>query len=166
MVKWACTCTWDVGTYCIGNQRRLRPASVFVQSRQNLRCPHKHRGSYMSTHVLLILLNELGKRDKMRGLPSIVSLFCDEFNKFNKTGARMLDDIKITLTSHFWRKKRNNVVNMYATLLWTSLRFPKIDKPLVVYRFYCMTLFHSQTRCHMIKSINVDKGLVQSQRVP
>ena len=31
----------------------------------------KHRGSYMSAHVLLNLLNELGKRDQMRGLPSI-----------------------------------------------------------------------------------------------
>ena len=28
----------------------------------------------MSAHVLLNLLNELGKRDKMRGLPSILSL--------------------------------------------------------------------------------------------
>ena len=26
-----------------------------------------YRGSYMSAHVLLNLLNELGKRDKMRG---------------------------------------------------------------------------------------------------
>ena len=47
----------------------------------------------MSAHVLLILLNELGKRDKMRGLPSILSLFRSEFNKFNNTGARMLDSI-------------------------------------------------------------------------
>ena len=30
-----------------------------------------YRGSYMSAHVLLNLLNELGKSDKMRGLPSI-----------------------------------------------------------------------------------------------
>ena len=29
----------------------------------------------MSVHVLLNLLNELGKRDKMLGLPSILSLF-------------------------------------------------------------------------------------------
>ena len=29
----------------------------------------------MSDHVLLNLLNELGKSDKMRGLPSILSLF-------------------------------------------------------------------------------------------
>ena len=35
----------------------------------------EHRGSYMNAHVLLNLLNELGKRDKMRGLPSILSLF-------------------------------------------------------------------------------------------
>ena len=48
-----------------------------------------YRGSYMSAHVLLNLLNELGKRDKMRGWPSILSLFRNEFNKFNNTRARM-----------------------------------------------------------------------------
>ena len=47
----------------------------------------------ISRHVLLNLLNELGKKDKMRGLPSILSLFRNEFNKFNNTGARMLDSI-------------------------------------------------------------------------
>ena len=47
----------------------------------------------MSVHVLLILLNELGKRDKMRGLPSILYLFRNDFNKFNNTGAQMLDSI-------------------------------------------------------------------------
>ena len=47
----------------------------------------------MSAHVLLNLLNELGKRDKIRGLPGILSLFRNEFNKFNKTRARMLDSI-------------------------------------------------------------------------
>ena len=51
------------------------------------------RGSYISAHVLLNLLNELGKKDKMRGLPSILSLFRNEFNKFNNTRARMLDSI-------------------------------------------------------------------------
>ena len=30
---------------------------------------------------------------KMRGLPSILSLFRNEFNKFNNTRARMLDSI-------------------------------------------------------------------------
>ena len=39
----------------------------------------------MSAHVLLNLLNEFGKRDKMRGLLSILSLFRSEFNKlYNK----------------------------------------------------------------------------------
>ena len=66
-----------------------------------------NRGSYMSAHVLLNLLNELGKRDKMRGLPSILSLLRNEFNKFNNTRARMLDSIyhmTNSLKSHFWRK--------------------------------------------------------------
>ena len=61
----------------------------------------------MSAHVLLNLLNALGKRDKMRGLPSILSFFRIEFNKFNKTRARKLDYIyhmRNTLKSHFWHK--------------------------------------------------------------
>ena len=47
----------------------------------------------MSAHVLLNLFKELGKRDKMRGLPSILSLFRNAFNKFNNTGARMFYSI-------------------------------------------------------------------------
>ena len=47
----------------------------------------------MSGHVLLNLLKELGKRDKMGGLPNILSLFCNEFNKFNNKRAQMLDYI-------------------------------------------------------------------------
>ena len=39
----------------------------------------------MSAHALLNFLNELGKRDKMRGLPSILSLFRNELNAFNNT---------------------------------------------------------------------------------
>ena len=72
----------------------------------NLKLPI-NRGSYMSAHILLNLLNGLRKRDKMRGLPSILPLFHNEFNKFNNTRARMLDSIyhmTNTLKSHFWRK--------------------------------------------------------------
>ena len=47
----------------------------------------------MSAHFLLNLLNEFRKSDKMRGLPSILSLFRNEFNKFNTTRAQMLDSI-------------------------------------------------------------------------
>ena len=49
----------------------------------------RNRGSYMRAHVLLNLLNELGKRDNIRGLPSILSLLRNEFNKFNNIRARM-----------------------------------------------------------------------------
>ena len=43
----------------------------------------------MSANVLLNLLNELGKRDKLQGLLSIVSLFSRRVN----TRAFMLDSI-------------------------------------------------------------------------
>ena len=46
-----------------------------------------NRGSYMSAHVLLNLLNEFWKSDKMRGLPSILFLFRNEYYKFNNTRA-------------------------------------------------------------------------------
>ena len=63
----------------------------------------------MSAHALLSLSNESRNRDKMRGLPSIFSLFRDEFNNLNNTGARILDSIyhiyiRIILKSYFWRK--------------------------------------------------------------
>ena len=72
----------------------FRKACVLIRSK----IVHKiegyiHKGSYMSAHALLNLLNELRKSDKMRGLPSILSLFRNEFNKFDNTGAWMLDFI-------------------------------------------------------------------------
>ena len=48
----------------------------------------------MSFHILLnLLLNKLRKKDQMRGLPSILSLFHYELNKSNNRGALMLDSI-------------------------------------------------------------------------
>ena len=92
------------------SEKKIRPGllsssalSIISKSRQmfspvylpfiNLSWSYVYKGSYMSVHVLLNLLNELGKRDKMRGLPSILSLFRNEFNKFNNTRARILDSI-------------------------------------------------------------------------
>ena len=37
-----------------------------------------HRGSYMSAHVLLISLNELGGKDKMRGITSLINSIIQE----------------------------------------------------------------------------------------
>ena len=89
-----------------------------------LRSPNVlYRKSYMSAPVLLNLLKELGKRDKMRGLPSILSLFLNEFNKFNHTGAT---NVRFCLSYDkyfeisFLPYKRYNWVIMYSTLLWTS----------------------------------------------
>ena len=47
----------------------------------------------MSAHVFFNLLNVLRKIDKMRGLPSILTLFRNEFYKFIKSRARILDSI-------------------------------------------------------------------------
>ena len=50
---------------------------------------YNYRESYTNARVLLNLLNESRTRDNMRGLPRILSLFRNELNKFNNTGARM-----------------------------------------------------------------------------
>ena len=103
----------------------------------------------MSAHVLLNLLNELGKRDKMRGLPSVLSIFRNEFNKFNNTGALMLDSfyhMTNTLKSHFWRK---NVIILSLCTQRCYERHNVSRKSINL-----MALFHSQTRRHMIKRNN------------
>ena len=45
----------------------------------------------MSAHVLLNFMKRVGKKKKMRGLSSILSLFRYEFNKFNNIRVRMLN---------------------------------------------------------------------------
>ena len=43
----------------------------------------------LNAHVLLNLLNELWKKIRCEAVPSILSVFPNEFNKFNNTKARM-----------------------------------------------------------------------------
>ena len=95
-----------------------------LYSYNNFRKKQTNTGSYMSARVLLNLLNELRKRDKMWGLQSILLLFRND--KFNNTGAWMLysiyDDIKITVQSfksHFWVKTLG-FCHIYVTLLKAS----------------------------------------------
>ena len=46
-------------------------------------------------------VKRFGKSDKMKGLPSMLLLFRNMFNKFNNTGARILDFIYyMTLQIH------------------------------------------------------------------
>ena len=49
----------------------------------------------MSVHILLNLLNKLGKSNE-NVQPRILSLFRNEFNKFNQTRASMFDSINHT----------------------------------------------------------------------
>ena len=74
-----------------------------------------NRGSYLSAHVLLNLLNVLAKSNKMQGWSCILSLFCNEFNKFNYTGAQMLDS-----TYHMTMK------NLEFAFFVTTLGFSRI----------------------------------------
>ena len=93
----------------------------------------------MSANILLNSLNELGKRDKMRGLPSILFLFCNKFNKFNNTGARMIYSIyyvpKIAYNSHFWRETLRICHYIRSFVIDVITLCYKICKPLVIYRF-------------------------------
>ena len=68
----------------------------------------------MSAHALLNCLNELSKRDKILDKPR------NEFNKFNSTGAQMLDSI-YHMTSklnknHILGEKTSRFCHFCATL--------------------------------------------------
>ena len=114
----------------------------------------------MSVLVFLNLLNELGKRDKMRGLPSILSLFRNEFNKFNNTRTRILDSIyhmtlRLLLKFHFCRKTlyfchyvRNvvmDVITFPKNLLTTSgssiLLHVIISRVMIIFVLFRLLLF-------------------------
>ena len=90
----------------------------------------------MSAHVLLNLLNELEKRNKIPGLPSSLLLFCNKFNKLNNRIAPMLDSIyymnfKLFCNHHL---KTSRFCHIYTRLLLASFHnVTKICKSLVVY---------------------------------
>ena len=78
----------------------------------------------MGAHALLNLLNELRKRDEMRGLLSILSLFRNKFNRFNNTGAQMLDSIyQMTLKllkNHIFGVKTSRFCHLLRNVInWT-----------------------------------------------
>ena len=81
-----------------------------------------YMGSYISTHALLNLLNELGIR--CEALPRILSVFPNGFNKFNNTGGRMQDfvqrmTLKSQLLANFALKSRDYGFRK-RDVLWTS----------------------------------------------
>ena len=99
----------------------------------------------MSAHVLSNLLNELRKRDMMRGWPSILSLFRNEFNKFNNTRARILYSFH-HMTLRLLRSLISDVKTLYfchyvRIFVMDVITFPE--------NLYCMALFHTKTQRHM-----------------
>ena len=55
----------------------------------------------MGAYIVLNLLNEFGEEIRCEALPSVLSVFPNEFNEFNNTGARMQDSIyHMRLKSH------------------------------------------------------------------
>ena len=56
----------------------------------------------IQARVLLSLLNLLRKRDKMISKPYILYLFSDLFNKFNDTGALILDPLYLFFIDRLW----------------------------------------------------------------
>ena len=67
----------------------------------------------MSAHALLNLLNELGEKIRYEVLPSILTVFPNEFNKAKNTSARVQDSIyhmtqKSHLVSDFRTKERQD----------------------------------------------------------
>ena len=60
----------------------------------------------MSAHNLLNILNKMGKRDKMQGLPSIYLFFTtsliNSIIRKHKCKILLSHDIKITKKSHIW----------------------------------------------------------------
>ena len=79
----------------------------------------------MSAHVLLNLLNELRKRNKMRGLPSILSLFRNEFIKFDNTGGRMFDSINHMTFEISFLAKKNIILSLCAFRRYGIITFPE-----------------------------------------
>ena len=97
----------------------------------------------MRAHVSMNLLSELR----------------NTFNKFNNTGTPLLDSIfHMTLKLH---KNRIFCCENVKILPSFTQRYNErhyitlvVCKPLVVYRFYCMVLYHSQPRRHVISTFS------------
>ena len=96
----------------------------------------------------------------MQGLPSILSFFRNEFDKFNNV--RMLGSIyhmtlKILKNPIFGVK--NVKIFSSFTQRYNGCHYATL---LNLYRFYCIVLYHSQMRLHMIYKFSNKKGINKS----
>ena len=104
-----------------------------------------------------IIINKLRKSDKMWGLPSILLLFCNVFNKFNNTQARMLDSIyhmKLRLLKNciFGVKTSIFCHHLCNVIMDVITSHYEICQPLVVYWFYCPFQINTLLQLHFVYS--------------
>ena len=69
------------------------PHELWIIGCVNIEPARINKGFYMSANVLLNFFNELGKSDKMPVSLNILSLFRNELNKLNNTGAQKIYSI-------------------------------------------------------------------------
>ena len=60
------------------------------------------------------------------------------------------------LKNHIFGIKTSRFCHLLGNVIMDVITFPKISKPLVVYQFYCMALFHFQMQRHMIRKVNCE----------
>ena len=100
----------------------------------------------MSACVLLNLSNSSQKRDNILGKPHILSLFSTRLINSITQGILYMT-LNLLKKAFFLEKVKD------CHLLLSVKMDVIICEPQVVNQFYCMALYHSQTRHDMIKSI-------------
>ena len=71
---------FSIAAYLVSSKIGVQKCHIIETYAPENRLYIVYRGSYISAHVLLNLLNELGKRDKMRGLPRSIFVFSGRYH--------------------------------------------------------------------------------------
>ena len=113
-----------------------------------------HRGSNMRAHVVLNFSTELWKRNKMRGLPSILSLFRNGLNKSNTTEARMLDffpHVSLKLLKHrIFGVNTSNICHILRSVIMDVIIYVNI-----LYYVYRICFYQFSKTSKLIKYLDI-----------
>ena len=83
-----------------------------------------HRGSHIRAHVLLNLLNELGKRDECKAYRAFNLFFAANLINSIKQEHDLSYDIVITLKLHIWRKTSYFFHYLRNVVIIDVIKFP------------------------------------------
>ena len=72
----------------------------------------------------MLIFYEKGKSDKIQGMSSILSLFCNEFNKFNNSGARVEYSI-YHMTLSFLLNLISGIKGYHFVIVMDVITFPE-----------------------------------------